>query len=71
MKEKPSRKKGFLFAIGCATITVITDPGELSVWGHPIILYLVLIIIGDIITIYKRYKYEIKELEKRVTELEE
>lgn len=71
MKEKPSRKKGFLFAIGCATITVVTDPGELSIWGHPIILYLVLIIIGDIITIYKRYKYEIKELEKRVTELEE
>ena len=71
MKEKPSRKKGFLFAIGCATITVVTDPGELSVWGHPIILYSVSIIICDIITIYKKYKYEIKELEKRVTELEE
>jgi len=71
MRRKPSRKEGFVFAVGCATITVVTDPGELSTWGHPVVLYLTLIIISDFIVVMKRYKYRIRELEERVEELEE
>lgn len=71
MQKNLSRKKGFLFAIGCATITLITDPGDLSTWGHPLILYLTLILVVDITILIQKYRHKIMELEQRLEELEE